>query len=875
MAVTHGIKKFYSSFRGLNEIVDDITRDAGFATTAKNVRLLEDGALSKRRGYKIFADDEGGYGIIGFERVDPEAGTITEEILVVSDTLKKMKTATLSITNANANGQDVTISVSGDSTSGTGTSGWGSAPWGAFPWGDPAGRGFILTLDVAQLIDDNGDEVFPPETIQFYLGDEIENTGLTIAALVSGLTSSPHLTASATTATTTPSPFLELLDGETIANGETVTITYYYTEEVTKDSGAGLTNGFAAFKTDVNARHFDKAIYNRSVYITTGEDPLHQYDGQAFFKAGMEAGTQPTTTSAASGVLTGDYQHKIQPWFRDRNGQVHRGAISDASATLTLSSEKAAVTVTNVQDGNGFDARGAYADTTQAEVPSGGLITLQVDDGAAGAHTITVGDKVRLFNHHASTNAYASYIVTAKTNTTVTVSSSVNITVNDNDIISTGVFLDVFRTKTSGSTFFLIETLNNDPFNATQSYEDNTADASVGARFVEPIRDPGLPPQTKYVTTFNNSLVLGNEKTDPNKVSYSEPDEPTNFPVLNNFLTESNDGGVITALSQSNETLVIFRERSIFLMSGDFSRDRINVTNLSNGGIGCIAHSSIKDINGVLFFLGERGVYAMAGAGLPKLISNPVIKTLTTKKSLAAEKLVFERALATHHIQDKQYILYLPAESTEGGNIYSNENSICLVYDYVQDNWTEWENIHFSTGVTYINERLWFSSREFRTADSVVKYRVWRQHNDNALHDYGDQLDPIEFKYGSGWESVGNPSIAKKFLRAKLHSYTDLDNPIPITDFTVNASTEIDYKEHTPHSVFSFTFPDRGSTWDSRPWDTFTWGGAQQPTYKTKLRKGQARALRLLLENTEYDTNVIFTGFELEYAAPQGNTIKQ
>jgi len=874
MAVTHGIRKFYSSFKGLNEIVDDITRDAGFATAAENVKILDDGALSKRRGYKIFADEAGGYGVLGFDRIDPEDGTTTNEILVLSDTIHRLKTATLTITNSNANGQDVTISVSGDSSSGTGTSGWGSAPWGAFPWGDPAGRGFILGLDVAQLIDNNGNELYPAETVAFYLGDEIENEGLTIAALVSGLNSNPSLTASATVETTTPSPFLELLNGTTLADGESVELTYYYTEEVAKDSGAGLTNGFAAFQTDSAASHLDHSIFNRSVYFTTGLDPLQQYDGQALFRAGMEAGTQPTTTSAASGVLTGDYLHKVQPWFRDRNGQVHRGAISSASTSLTLSSEKAVVTVTNIQDGNGFDARGAYSDGIQSNSPVSGLVTLTVDDGAGGAHTVVAGDKIRVFNSDVATNAYAEYVVSSVTATTIVVESSVDIDLTDNLIISTGIFLDVFRTKTSGSTYFLIETLNNDPFNATQSYTDNTADASVGARFLNPIRDPAEPPQTKYVTNFNNSLVLGNKKTDPNAVYYSEPDEPTNFPVLNFFLAENNDGGSITALTQSNETLVIFRESSIFLMTGDFSRSRINVTALSTGGVGCTSHTSIADINGVLFFLGNRGVYAMAGAALPKLISNQIIKTLTSRRP-STEELQFSRALAVHHEQDKQYILYIPSESTDSGNLYSDEYSLCVVYDYAQDNWTEWKNIHFSTGATYSNKKLWFASRELRTADSAVTYRVWKQHNDGELHDYGDQLDPIEFKYGSGWESVGNPSIAKKFLRVKLQSYTDLDNPIPLSDFTVDASTEIDYKEHTPHSIFSFTFPDRGSTWDSRPWDTFTWGGAQQPTYKTKLRKGQARSLRLLFENTEYDTNVIFSGFELEYAAPQGNTIKQ
>lgn len=876
MAVEHGIKKFYSSFRGLNEILDDVTRDAGFATEATNVRLLEDGSLSKRRGYKIFADDAGGYGVIAFDRIDPELGTITKEILILSGTLHRMRTAELTITNNNSNGQGVTISVAGDSTSGTSSTGWGSAPWGAFGWGDPAGRGFQVLLDVAAVIDNNGDTTFAAEEVVFYLGDEIENPGLTIASLVTALNSSAHLTASASVETSTPAPFLELLNGETLAPGESLTLTYYYTEEVTKDSGAGLPLGFAAFKTDDDAIFVDTAIFNRSLYVANGLDDLQQYDGQAFFKAGVKPGTLPTTATGGAGNPNGTYFHKVQPIFRDRNGLEHVGAISDSSASLSPSSQEIDMTITNVEDAEGYDARGGLASGAQTLSPVGGSVTITLDDGSGGAHTVAAGDKVRIFNRDVATADYAEYVVTATTTTTIVVTSSVDIDLNDNDIVSTGIFLDVFRTVAGGTTFFLVERLNNNPFATTQAFTDDLADASLGARFLEPLRIPGIPAKTRHVTTFNNSLVLGNSPTDPNKVYYSEPDAPTNFPVLNDFLTESNDGGFITALTQSNETLIIFRQRSIFTMTGDFSRDRINVNNLSSGGIGCKSHTSIQDINGVLFFLGDRGVYAMAGASLPQLVSDQVIKTLTTKRTLAAEALKLSRATAVHHVQDKQYILFIPAESTDAGNIHSTDFSLTLVYDYVKDNWTTWENVPFSSGVTYSGDTLWFSSRELRTADTAVSYRVWKQHNDNQLHDYGDQLDGIRFFYGSGWESLGRPSIAKKFLRLKLHSFTDLDIPIPISAFTVDATTEIDYKEHSPHSVIpTFTFPDRGSTWDSRPWDTFTWGGAQQPTFKTKLRKGQARSLRLTLENSQYDTNVIFTGWEVEYAAPQSNTIKQ
>jgi len=872
MAVTHGIKKQYSSFLGLNEIVDDISRDVRFATEANNVHFMDDGSLAKRRGYKIFDKDVGGYGIEGFDNIDPDTGAVTKEILIISDTISRMKTAVLTLTNNSL--QDVSIAVFGVNTQNESTLGWGQVGWGGFPWGDPLSRGYHLTVEAIPLYDSGGDLTASGATTDYYLADEVELTGPTIATLITQLASNAYISAAATDETTTPAPFLELLSGETMLAGETLELTYYYAEEVNGDSASGFSLGFADFKTSQDAFHIDTARFNRSIYFTTGLDPLQQYDGNSLFRAGMEAGTKPTVTSAGAGVLAGDYLYKVQPWFKDRNGQTHYGAIGSASTSISVASKQNIITITNVEEGNGFDARGGHADGAQSAASVSGAVTLVIDDGGSGNHTIEADDKIRLFNSDAATNAYAEYRVTATTTSTVTVTSSVTIGLVNGVRISTGISLDLYRTISSGTTYSLVAQINNDPFNATQTYTDNTADASLGARFLEPLRTPAEPPTTKFITTFDNYLLLGNKVSDPNIAYYSEPDAPTNFPALNSFSVESDDGGVITALAQSSDSLIIFREKSVYLMVGDLARDTISVTQISSGGIGCKSHKTVVPINGVLFFLGDRGVYTMVGAGIPKLISGPVTKSLTTKRIIDEEILRFTRAVAIHHVQDKQYILYIPAEETLSGELYANSSSLNLVYSYDRDSWAKWTGVNASTGLAYADDKLWFSSREVRSDDLAVNLRVWRQHNDGEVHDYADQLDTVDFEYGTGWESAGSPVTAKKFLRLKLYSLADIDTLPPLKAFVATTTTEIDYKEHATHSSLSFSFPSKGASWDSKSWDSFPWGGEHKSSFKSKLRRGQARSLRVVLANEEYNTNVLFTGYELEYAAPQGNTIK-
>ena len=168
----------------------------------------------------------------------------------------------------------------------------------------------------------------------------------------------------------------------------------------------------------------------------------------------------------------------------------------------------------------------------------------------------------------------------------------------------------------------------------------------------------------------------------------------------------------------------------------------------------------------------------------------------------------------------------------------------------------------------------WASRQENLGNTSVVSY-IFRQHNEGIAGDYGDQTLGIPMRYASGWESNGTPSAYKKFLRVKVHSVTRSDDDVTIEDFTLTGTTELNYDYDRPHSVFSGGFPDRGVPWDTKPWDEFTWGGFQQTSFRTKLRSGKATSLRLILENEQYNKNVVITGWEMEISAPQRTTLKE
>lgn len=849
MAVNHIVRQYYSSFRGLNLSTNDITRDPSEATEAENARIRDDGSIVKRNGYK-YRNTAGSYGLISFPKTNPTTGEITEELVLLDSIVSKQMSGTITISNAVGTGQPLSVSVIGDSDT----------------------NSFIISLTYADLIDNNGDVSIPGSTTTISLGDVTTTASLkTIAEVVTDITAVSGLSASASSGsdTSVPGASINLEESLQISDGSTGELTFYYESAITADSAATLTLGRAAYRQSDDGELPSHTVFNRSLYITNGYDDLLQYDGHTLFKAGMVKHDTPSAALGAAGSLTGDYSYKIVTVFKDRNGLFHNAAISEESNLLSATADSIDLTVNNIQAGEGYDARGALANGTQSNSPSSGIVTLTVDN-----NTVIENDVIYLLNR--DSGDYEEFTVTASTSTSISVTSSVDIDLTDNDVISTGIRHEIYRTKAGGTTYFLIGTIPNNYVSSTTTYNDDAVDSTLESRLIEPARVRGEPPKAKYITTYRNQLILGNQRTNPNTIFYSEPDEPTNFPVLNSFNVEASSGGSISGVSGSNEALVIFKKdpESTFTVTGDLVSARIRVDLLSSD-IGCISHSSIQDLNGVLFFLSVKGIYSMIGAGIPQLRSRNVNKLLTNTSSAVVRLLQLKRGVASHNKENKEYVLFVPAEEENSNIKFANNNSLILVYNYFNDNWTTWTNVNMANGVVYHEGSLNWASRQENLTNSAVTSHIFRQHKEGIAGDFGDQTNAIPMRYGSGWESNERPSSYKKFLRVKIHSITRSDDDVTVEDFTISGSTELNFNYDTPHSNFSGNFPDRGVPWDTKPWDEFAWGGFQQTSFRTKLRSGKATSLRLILENEEYNKNVVITGWEIEISDSQRTTIKE
>jgi len=109
----------------------------------------------------------------------------------------------------------------------------------------------------------------------------------------------------------------------------------------------------------------------------------------------------------------------------------------------------------------------------------------------------------------------------------------------------------------------------------------------------------GLPPKSKYVTIYNNVMILGDlssaNASDTNLINWS--DNTTggtveSFPALNQQELGQSDEA-ITGLFGGSDNLIVFKERNVFYLSGDLITGNYRIRDSLSEGIGCCWYSAL------------------------------------------------------------------------------------------------------------------------------------------------------------------------------------------------------------------------------------------------------------------------------------------
>jgi hypothetical protein len=506
-----------------------------------------------------------------------------------------------------------------------------------------------------------------------------------------------------------------------------------------------------------------------------------------------------------------------------------------------------------------------------------GLPTASIDSvalGGAGAITATNIQYKAVYEY---TDAKGNIITSIESDLSAKISpaaQSVDITV-DNILNTTGYDTDsvnliirLYRNRVEDSTtFYEVAFVANDAFNATQIINDNIAIGSEGIEFIDPIKPHGLPPIGKYLTVHQGLLIISGDNTNVNNVYYSDIDSPEYFPAGDNaFLCETVSGDKVTGLAPLGNSLFVFKDKSVFQIVGTMAEDIFRVDLYGSARVGCTSHHSIAEVNGFLFFLSAKGIFALNQNEQSLTEVSEIVESKFTDCNLTYNP---KKVTAINWLDADKYMIHLPTNTDD----HSTSSNI-MVYDYYRKAWLEWDSINAMGGLQLKNKQLYFQEREFRTLSGSTERHTYIIKDTCDTWDYADHNNAIEFAYKSHWEALQEPSLFKKFTRCKIHSLGLSTDDFESDGFDLDLETETDYF-NTPRTIANLNFRGSNGGWGLDPWGIFAWGATRLIGRTIKLKPMKCRSLRLILQNDTIHENVLISGYEFEVAPSYKAFIKE
>lgn len=313
----------------------------------------------------------------------------------------------------------------------------------------------------------------------------------------------------------------------------------------------------------------------------------------------------------------------------------------------------------------------------------------------------------------------------------------------------TGVQLVIWRTKIGGSTYFERTYLNNNTLDADGviTYADGTPDSTafpIGTRtlYCEEGGEIEATPPRPHRVAFQHQgrhFVLDRDEESTTWWYSKQLDDGVTVEHSDSLrLTMDKIGGRCTAAASFMGRGVIFKERAIYLFSGDGLDDLASGAGYStplilSPSVGCRHACTLVEIPAGLVFECDGDLYLLTRGLEVQPIGEPV-REISSGVTIA-------KAIA---VPDLQRAVFLT-------------NGSALVYHYEQDRWSTW-TAHEAVGGCWAGTRAYFV-----TSAGAVK-----------VEDRGAYLDgtsPISMGIDTGWLSLAGLGGDARIKRALFIGY--------------------------------------------------------------------------------------------------------
>lgn len=914
MPVDHKLIRNSENFKGLDKRSSDLTRTREYATDMLNAAYRKTGAINKRKGFKhTLTNADAFYGMANFSQVNPVDGQITEELLVVNKKLHKIKDYPFNISYEGDSDVYVSLFSTGtvfkfqvkvqdnlliDQELGTGLSSVysisdlkttldalrfkvASIPnnTSVVDTGTTTSLGKVfninipvtnvnnslliklnselkvnnevtkLTITSVTVNEDANEEISSYDLVVEGQSHELSNLTSSGAGVQIDLNEFNNLTISVDNAALAlQAALMEMIVDTRVENSATGGTDLFIKDLETLTHGnSNVSAGSSDYlnwqvgtdnvldNDDLENASF--AQINNVMYVSNGYDDLLKYDGRYVYSAGLP--------NADKSILS----------FTNVSGSIHSGATRKVEYILVYE-------YTDFK-GNVISSQPSLPEVH--DLPTSKNVQIGITIGNTFANRDDTGGFTTGHPLHDTLS-----VAPGSTKTMTEALSKYK----DEKCMR----IKVYRSKVFDPSSPALEVVGQHylvadlPMDATTFTDENTDDQlNTFLALVDPIKRHDPPPKGKYLAVFKNCLASSGDIADVNNVRYSLPRNASTgeigseyFPDdENGIIVDSPFGNKITAIAPLRDLLYVFHTNSISVVGGQINLLEQPVSELltREGNYGCISFHSIQEVQNTLFFLSDKGIYSIDSSNAVKETSS-LINTLFSDVFLQKK-----RSVAVNWASQSLMILQIPKEVVFSNSRRTEAGSLVIVYDYYRGAWLKWDNIDMAAGASIYKNNLNFLSRP--TTDATLN----AMNQTNTKFDYTDHTEVVDFKYETNWESLGEPTVPKKFLRLKNYAF-DTDGTFESPGFNLKVGVQKNYISSNLGEI-NFDFDSLSTAgWGIPPWGEFAWGSAAAPFLKSKLISGKTKSLKLVFSNNTINENVLITTYEMEIAAPYGMEIK-
>lgn len=205
------------------------------------------------------------------------------------------------------------------------------------------------------------------------------------------------------------------------------------------------------------------------------------------------------------------------------------------------------------------------------------------------------------------------------------------------------------------------------------------------------VANAGITPQ--FVKVHKNRVYCANKNS--STLYFSDSANPQSFPVNNFILINTNDGQNITGIYDILDNLIIFKDDSVWILTGE-PLGVGNTTTIGNlqlrqaqGVGGCSAFRTIARVSQTVFFMHHTGIYALQNYTITL-----ILPLLSTTFKTGMNQSFIDSCWGIYSAQEKKYLLGYPSSG-------ATTPDHVIVYDLLTKNDAIWDHMPGSCAVSF------------------------------------------------------------------------------------------------------------------------------------------------------------------------------